>query len=216
MPGRLGAGTLNGSIVSVEHKKVQAGKDAVVDVECLNLWCADGLRSVRLSGSGGGQGAASSAPTGLLADMDEEGRNKESKARGYWAPREFLKQEKARYADDLRRNLGENLALGKSVASAASASKLGDSFQYAIDHPVTLPRQKSALLPILGKDVEGERLSIYNEATHAKFPLLVLMAQHDGDTPTPRQAPRPSAEEPVTVRIRRRSEESAADLLGSS
>src|SRR5215813_5965858 len=49
MPGQLGAGTLNGSIVSVEHKKVQAGKDSVVDVECLNLWCADGLRSVKLS-----------------------------------------------------------------------------------------------------------------------------------------------------------------------
>jgi hypothetical protein len=64
--------------------------------------------------------------------------------------------------------------LGRSVASAASASKLGDYFQYAIDHPVSLPRQKSALLPILGKDVEGERLSIYNEATHAKFPLLGL------------------------------------------
>src|SRR5207248_1779300 len=36
------------------------------------------------------------------------------------------------------------------------------------------PRQKSALLPILGKDVAGERLSIYNESTHAKFPLLGL------------------------------------------
>src|SRR5262249_11887559 len=68
----------------------------------------------------------------------------------------------------------EKLELGQSVASAASASKLGDYFQYAIDHPVTLPRQKSALLPILGKDVEGERVSIYNERTHAKFPLLGL------------------------------------------
>ncbi len=68
----------------------------------------------------------------------------------------------------------EKLNLGQSVASAASASKLGDYFQYAIDHPVTLPRQKSALLPILGKDVEGERVSIYNERTHAKFPLLGL------------------------------------------
>ncbi|MBI1915537.1 MAG: DUF4139 domain-containing protein, partial [Planctomycetes bacterium] len=42
-------GTLTGSIVGVEHKKVQVGKDAVVEVECLNLWCADGLRSVKLS-----------------------------------------------------------------------------------------------------------------------------------------------------------------------
>src|SRR6202035_3697426 len=46
--------------------------------------------------------------------------------------------------------------------------------QYAIDKPVTLPRQKSALLPIVGKDVQASRLSIYNERTQAKFPLLGL------------------------------------------
>jgi hypothetical protein len=40
---------------------------------------------------------------------------------------------------------------------------------------VTLPRQKSALLPIVAKDVEGERVSIYNERTHPKFPLLGLV-----------------------------------------
>jgi hypothetical protein len=58
--------------------------------------------------------------------------------------------------------------------SAASAAQLGDYFQYLIEHPVNLPRQKSALLPIVGKDVEGAKVSIYNEATHAKFPLLGL------------------------------------------
>src|SRR5207244_1647123 len=54
-------------------------------------------------------------------------------------------------------------------------SKLGDYFQYAIDHAVSLPRQKSALLPIVGKDVDGERVSIFNERTHPKFPLLGLV-----------------------------------------
>ncbi len=60
------------------------------------------------------------------------------------------------------------------VSSAASAAKLGDFFQYALDKPVTLTRQKSALLPIINKDVEGTRVSIYNEQTQAKFPLLGL------------------------------------------
>ena len=55
----------------------------------------------------------------------------------------------------VRQQLGQKMDLGQSVASAASASKLGDYFQYAIDHPVSLPRQKSALLPIVGKDVGG-------------------------------------------------------------
>jgi hypothetical protein len=68
----------------------------------------------------------------------------------------------------------ERLDLGGSVTSAASAARLGDYFQYAIDRPVTLPRQKSALLPIVGKDVEAARVSIYNERVQAKFPLLGL------------------------------------------
>src|SRR5262249_42253474 len=41
-------GNLSGSVIGVEHKKVQVNKD-IVEVECLNLWCADGMRSVKLS-----------------------------------------------------------------------------------------------------------------------------------------------------------------------
>jgi hypothetical protein len=66
------------------------------------------------------------------------------------------------------------LDLTKGVSSAANAAQLGDYFEYRIDHPVHLARQKSALLPIITKDVEGAKVSIYNEATHAKFPLLGL------------------------------------------
>jgi hypothetical protein len=65
-------------------------------------------------------------------------------------------------------------ALARSVASAASASQLGDFFQYRIDHPVSLPRQKSALLPIVSQDITGKRVCIYNEGVHAKFPMLGL------------------------------------------
>jgi hypothetical protein len=74
----------------------------------------------------------------------------------------------------LAERLADRMDLQKSVNSAASAAKLGDFFQYAIDKAVSLPRQKSAMLPIVGKDIEGKRVSIYNEATQAKFPLLGL------------------------------------------
>ncbi len=80
----------------------------------------------------------------------------------------------AAFADGVRLQLAERMDLGAGVATAASAAKLGDFFQYAIDKPVTLTRQKSALLPIINKDVEGTRVSIYNERTQAKFPLLGL------------------------------------------
>jgi hypothetical protein len=62
----------------------------------------------------------------------------------------------------------------KGVTSAASAQQLGTYYVYTIQHAVNLPRQKSALLPIVDKTVEGTKVSIYNESTHAKFPLLGL------------------------------------------
>jgi hypothetical protein len=61
-----------------------------------------------------------------------------------------------------------------AVGSAATGASLGDFFQYAIDHPVSLARQKSALLPIVGKDLDGTRVSIYNPLVQAKHPLLGL------------------------------------------
>jgi hypothetical protein len=85
----------------------------------------------------------------------------------------------AKMLKDRERQLGaeltERLDLnGAGVSTMATATKLGDFFQYALDKPVSLPRQKSALLPIVNKDVEGTRVSIYNERTQAKFPLLGL------------------------------------------
>ncbi len=78
-------------------------------------------------------------------------------------------------AQRVTQQLAERMNLGDSgVSTMATATKLGDFFQYAIDKPVSLPRQKSALLPIVNKDVQGERVSIYNERTQAKFPLLGL------------------------------------------
>jgi hypothetical protein len=68
--------------------------------------------------------------------------------------------------------------LQQGVQSVASAQQLGDSFEYVLDEPVSLPRQKSALLPIVNKEVSARRVSIYNPATHPKFPLLGLRFQN--------------------------------------
>jgi hypothetical protein len=62
----------------------------------------------------------------------------------------------------------------KDVATAAVSTELGEYFQYLIKQPVSLPRQKSALLPIVNEEVKGTRVSIYNEGVHKKFPLLGL------------------------------------------
>src|SRR5262249_56773367 len=82
------------------------------------------------------------------------------------------------YRTGLERDLKERMHLGAGVSAAASAARLGDFFRYVLDRPVSLPRQKSALLPIVGKEVQGARVSIYNEATQPKFPLLGLRFQN--------------------------------------
>jgi len=82
--------------------------------------------------------------------------------------------EKSRAGDAIAEQLKAHMDLQRGVQSAATASQLGDFFQYIINQPVNLPRQKSALLPIVNKEVEGTRLSIYNAGTHPKFPMLGL------------------------------------------
>jgi hypothetical protein len=49
------------------------------------------------------------------------------------------------------------------VEAAATGSEVGDLFEYHIDQPVTVLRDRSALIPILQTRMEGERVSIYNE-----------------------------------------------------
>jgi hypothetical protein len=64
--------------------------------------------------------------------------------------------------------------VAKGAEGRSQKEKLVDFFQYTVEKPLTVPRQKSVLLPIVGKEVEAGRVSIYNEGAQAKFPLLGL------------------------------------------
>ncbi len=77
-------------------------------------------------------------------------------------------------ADAKKARMDQPIDLTKGVQSAAATGSLGDFFQYTIQHPVSLPRQKAAMLPIVQKEVEADRVSIYNERVQAKHPLLGL------------------------------------------
>jgi hypothetical protein len=57
-----------------------------------------------------------------------------------------------------------------SVIAAASAGQVGELFQYLVGQ-VSLPRQRSAMLPIITDDIAAERVSIYNHHTLAQHPL---------------------------------------------
>jgi len=76
-------------------------------------------------------------------------------------------------------DITQDRVIRQSVVSAASASDLGDYFQYAIEHPVTVARQKSAMIPIVNKNIQGTKVSLYNPATHPKYPLLALELKND-------------------------------------
>ncbi len=58
----------------------------------------------------------------------------------------------------------------KSIMSVASASKIGELFQYTIAS-VTLPRQRSAMIPIVTDAVEVEKVSIYSQSVLPRNPL---------------------------------------------
>jgi hypothetical protein len=60
------------------------------------------------------------------------------------------------------------------VQSVAAGANLGELFRYAIEKPVTIERQRSAMLPIVGEKVEAEKVAIYDERVLAKHPLSGL------------------------------------------
>lgn len=57
------------------------------------------------------------------------------------------------------------------VEAAATGAEVGDLFEYRIDQPITVRRDSSALIPILQTRMEGERVSIYNEAVRRDRPM---------------------------------------------
>jgi len=67
-----------------------------------------------------------------------------------------------------------NQLMSQSVQSAAAARDLGQAFEYAIKDPVILPRQQSALIPIVTGPAGAWKISIYNPAVQAQFPLYGL------------------------------------------
>ncbi len=137
------------------------------------------LRPVTYNGNLNGRGALASggfSPDGRrLALQEQTAGDFDEAKKGDGTPLAAGRPGSPAFANQLRKDLDDKMNLGGAgVSTMATATKLGDFFQYAIDKPVTLPRQKSALLPIVNKDVEGTRVSIYNESTQAKFPLLGL------------------------------------------
>jgi hypothetical protein len=61
------------------------------------------------------------------------------------------------------------------VSTAATGKVLGDLFEYTIENAVTVPRNRSALIPIVQTKMDGERVSIYNEEARKDRPMGGMM-----------------------------------------
>lgn len=70
-----------------------------------------------------------------------------------------------------RKGLTADLMAAYAPRSQASAGSVGEVFQYQLDAPVTIERQRSAMLPILSSPIEGRRVSIYNHNELPDHPM---------------------------------------------
>ncbi len=71
----------------------------------------------------------------------------------------------------MRRGIGERM---QQLKAETVTREVGDLFEYKIDHPVTVARNRSAMLPIVAAQVEGSAVALYNESARAKNPLAAV------------------------------------------
>jgi hypothetical protein len=81
------------------------------------------------------------------------------------APRRMM----AKAAPELRMG-----GAGASLTPAAETRETGETFQYAVTTPVTVKRGESALVPIIGAELEYERELLYNQRKFAGHPVAAL------------------------------------------
>jgi len=58
-----------------------------------------------------------------------------------------------------------------AAAAQAQAGEVGEVFQYQMKTPISISRQRSAMLPILSSAIEGRRVSIFNRADGSEHPM---------------------------------------------
>lgn len=68
--------------------------------------------------------------------------------------------------------------LRQSVVAQATGQKAGALFQYRITEPVSLPRQQSALIPVIAQDIDADKVLLFNADSGSKFPLNAVRVKN--------------------------------------
>jgi hypothetical protein len=64
------------------------------------------------------------------------------------------------------------------VMAAATGEEIGDLFEYRIEQPVTVMRDRSALIPIVQTQMDGERVAVYNESVRQDRPYSGVLLKN--------------------------------------
>ncbi|MBV9927832.1 MAG: carboxypeptidase regulatory-like domain-containing protein, partial [Acidobacteria bacterium] len=89
------------------------------------------------------------------------------------------KEKNEQFANRPEPSLGARLSSADSgVVAAAEGGEVGDLFEYKIEQPVTVRRDRSALIPILQTRMEGARVSVFNQSAGRSRPMSGLLLKN--------------------------------------
>ncbi len=141
--------------------------------------------SITVDGANGGEGGYTGG--GARAELPMNGRNALQLQPGAAQTRGFENQTMTIHsqAEALARSHPSIASAMPSeatgVAAAAQGGEVGDLFEYRIENPVTLDRNRSALIPIVQRRLEGVRVSLFNESVRPDRPLGGMRLKNTSD-----------------------------------
>ena len=113
-----------------------------------------------------------------LAQMADQSASKSVAARSWQSgsPSYSMLAVPARARDEMEAanamySLGANALANYAATARAGAIEVGEVFQYRLDSPVTIERQRSAMIPIISTPIQGRRVSIFNRADGSNHPM---------------------------------------------
>ena len=109
--------------------------------------------------------------TGVLPPEVEAGMARQLQLEGFLAAEPPMAAMAAAPMQGVRRKLAKSAAMPSSTPAQVRERKVGDLFEYEIEHPVTIKRNQSALVPIVLREFAGRPVLLYNRQTRAQNPL---------------------------------------------
>jgi len=145
------------TIPGVSPRAYQGGMDGSLGIALAEAERREEADARRMQVRGRAPGSPPPAPSDPMADMASGA----SKKPGTYA------------------GISANEMTDYSAAAQAAAGEVGEVFQYQLEAPVTIERQRSAMIPILSSSVTGRRVSIFSSADGSEHPMRGVELTND-------------------------------------